>query len=43
MVSYRQTAHTKLLGSRHQLRDLAHAVKQAVLSMDMEMAEHGTL
>ena len=42
MVGYRQAIHTQLSGPLHQLRNTAHAVKQAILGMDMEMSEHNT-
>ena len=42
VVGYCQTVHTQLLGSVNQLRNAAHAIKQAILGMDMEMSEHGT-
>jgi hypothetical protein len=41
VVGYRQAGHTKLFGALHKVGDAAHAVKEAVLGMDMEMAEHG--
>ena len=41
VVGYSQAAHTQFPGSLHQLLDAAHAVKQAILSMDVEVAEHG--
>ncbi|MBA7656031.1 hypothetical protein ES703_63944 [subsurface metagenome] len=43
VVGYRQAVHSQLFGSVNQLRNAAHAIKQAILSMDMDMSEHGAL
>ena len=42
VVSDSQTGHAQLLGPGHQVRDAAHAIQQAVLSMHMKVAEHKT-
>jgi hypothetical protein len=42
MVGYRQAMHTHLFSSFDQLGDAAHAIKQTILSMDVEMIKHGT-
>ncbi len=34
--------HTELFGSLDQLGDAAHAIKQTIFGMDMEMTKHGT-
>jgi hypothetical protein len=42
VVSYRQAIHTQLFGSLNQLGDTAHAIKQTILGVNMEMSKHGT-
>jgi hypothetical protein len=41
MVGYRQAIHSQLFGSFNQLSYTAHAIKEAILSMDMKVSEHG--
>ncbi|MBA7675796.1 hypothetical protein ES703_84034 [subsurface metagenome] len=42
VVGYGQAFHAHFLGSLHELGDATHAVEQAVLGMNMEVAEHGS-
>jgi hypothetical protein len=42
VVGYSQAVHPQLSGSFNQLGDTAHAIKQAIFGMDMEMGKHDT-
>ncbi|MBA7714938.1 hypothetical protein ES703_123971 [subsurface metagenome] len=42
MVGYRQAVHPQLPRLRYQLGNSAHAIKQTILGMNMEMSEHST-
>jgi hypothetical protein len=39
VVSYSKAVHTQLFGSGNKLGDTAHAIEQAILSMDVEMSK----